>query len=89
MPSRVPNRRWLVAIVAVALVATGGGIAYATIPDAGGVVHSCYTKSSGAWRVIDTGLGQTCKANEAALDLYSKGGADLAFLAKTGKAARR
>jgi hypothetical protein len=64
-----------------------GGLAYAAIPDAGGVIHSCYTKSSGAWRVIDTALGQSCKANEAALDLYSKGGADLAFLAKTGKAA--
>jgi hypothetical protein len=86
MPSRVPRRRWLVSIVVTALVATGG-IAYATIPDAGGVVHTCYTKSSGAWRVIDTDLGQTCKSNEAALDLYSKSGADLAFLAKTGKAA--
>ena len=64
-----------------------GGFAYAAIPDAGGVIQSCYTKSSGAWRVIDTGLGQTCKSNEAAIDLYSKGGADLAFLAKTGKAA--
>ena len=70
----------------MALVATGG-LAYAAIPDAGGVIHTCYTKSSGAWRVVDTGLGQTCKSNEAALDLYSKGGADLAFLAKTGKAA--
>jgi hypothetical protein len=57
-----------------------GGLAYAAIPDAGGVIHSCYTKSSGAWRVINTGLGQTCKSNEAALDLYSKGGADALFL---------
>jgi hypothetical protein len=32
--------------------------------------------------VIDTGTGQACKTNEAALDLYSKGGADLAFLDK-------
>ena len=60
-----------------------GGLAYAAIPDAGGVIHSCYTKSSGAWRVIDTGLGQTCKSNEAALDLYSKGGADALFLDQT------
>jgi hypothetical protein len=86
MPSALFRRRGLVAILAVALVTTGG-LAYAAIPDAGGVIHTCYTKSSGAWRVIDTGLGQTCKSNEAALDLYSKGGADLAFLAKTGKAA--
>lgn len=86
MPSSPLRRRWLVAILAGALVATGG-LAYAAIPDAGGVIHTCYTKSSGAWRVIDTGLSQTCKSNEAALDLYSKDGADLAFLAKTGKAA--
>jgi hypothetical protein len=70
----------------VAVVATGG-LAYAAIPDAGGVVHSCYTKSSGAWRVIDSDAGQACKSNEAPLDLYSKGGSDLAFLAKSGKAA--
>jgi hypothetical protein len=73
-------------MLAVAVVATGG-LAYAAIPDAGGVIHSCYTKSSGAWRVIDTDAGQACKSNEAALDLYSKGAADLTFLTKNGKAA--
>ena len=86
MPSVRFRRRWIVAILVGALVTTGG-LAYAAIPDAGGVIHTCYTKSSGAWRVIDTGLGQSCKANEAALDLYSKGGADLAFLGKTATAA--
>jgi hypothetical protein len=79
MPSALFRRRWLVAILAGALVATGG-LAYAAVPDAGGVIHSCYTKSSGAWRVIDTATGQACKSNEAALDLYSKGGADALFL---------
>jgi hypothetical protein len=86
MPSTLFRGRVLVALLAVAVVATGG-LAYAAIPDAGGVIHSCYTKSSGAWRVIDTDAGQACKSNEAPLDLYSKGAADLAFLAKTGKAA--
>ena len=86
MPSSPVRRNGLMAIFAVALVATGG-LAYAAIPDPEGVVHTCYTKSSGAWRVIDTGAGQSCKSNEAPLDLYSRGGADLAFLAKTGKAA--
>jgi hypothetical protein len=80
-------RRWALAVAAATALMAAGGLAYAAIPDAGGVIHSCYTKSSGAWRVIDTGLGQACKSNEAALDLYSKEGADLAFLAKTGKAA--
>ncbi|HJR95351.1 MAG TPA: hypothetical protein VJ807_07920 [Gaiellaceae bacterium] len=82
MPSALFSRRGLVAILAVAFVVTGG-LAYAAIPDAGGVIHTCYTKSSGAWRVIDTSLGQTCKSNEAALDLYSKGGADALFLDQT------
>ena len=76
----IPVRaRWLVAAVALTAAVTGG-IAYAAIPDAGGVIHSCYTKSSGAWRVVDADAGQACKSNEAALDLYSKSGADLAFL---------
>jgi hypothetical protein len=86
MPSAQFRRRGIIAIIAVVLVATGG-LAYAAIPDAGGVINTCYTKSSGAWRVIDTDTGQTCKSNEAPLGLYSKGAADLAFLAKTGKAA--
>jgi hypothetical protein len=82
MPSSLFRRRWLVAILAGALVATGG-LAYAAVPDAGGVIHACYTKSSGGLRVIDTALGQSCKANEAAIDVYSKGGADALFLDQT------
>jgi hypothetical protein len=76
-------RRWALAAAAATVLMAASGLAYAAIPDAGGVIHSCYTKSSGAWRVIDTGLGQTCKSNEAALDLYSKGGADALFLDQT------
>ena len=74
---------WALGVAAAAALMAAGGLAYAAIPDAGGVIHSCYTKSSGAWRVIDTALGQTCKSNEAALDLYSKGGADALFLDQT------
>jgi hypothetical protein len=85
MPSRLLRPRWVAAMIAAAVVATGS-LAYAAIPDAGGVIHSCFTKSSGAWRVIDAEAGQACKANEAPLDLYSKGAADLTFLAKNGKA---
>lgn len=79
MPSALLHRRLLVAVLAVALVATGG-LAYAAIPDAGGVIHTCYTKSSGAWRVIDSDAGQSCKSNEAAVDIYGKAGADARFL---------
>lgn len=83
MGTTLRARRWWLAAAAALAVAATGGIAYATIPDAGGVVHTCFTKSSGAWRVIDTGLGQSCKANELPLDVYSKGGAEAVFLDQT------
>jgi hypothetical protein len=40
----------------------------ASIPDASGVIHGCRKTSGGALRVIDTGAGQTCMANETALN---------------------
>lgn len=85
MNPRLGHWRWPLVALAAVVVATGG-VAYASIPDAGGVIHTCYTKSSGAFRVIDTGAGQTCKPNELPLDLYSKSGADSLFLGKTEKA---
>jgi len=59
-----------VAVVAAALT---GGVALASIPDGSGVIHGCYAKASsnqppGSLRVIDTEVGQTCSANERALD---------------------
>jgi hypothetical protein len=62
----------------VALVMAAGGIAYAAIPDSGGVIHACYLKSAGAQpqgalRVIDSGKGQTCKTTETALNFNQKG----------------
>jgi hypothetical protein len=32
----------------------------AAIPDAQGVIHGCYAKTSGAVLVIDTGASQVC-----------------------------
>lgn len=40
----------------------------AAIPDSNGVIRGCYARTSGALRVIDTALGQTCKASESVLD---------------------
>ena len=59
-------RRWgrstLTGIAAgVAVLALGGGVALATIPGAGGVIHACYGKLGGAVRVVDTA---TCRATE-------------------------
>lgn len=49
-----------------------GGVAYAAIPDAGGVIHGCYLttgppQARGALRVIDTEAGQVCQTGEVAL----------------------
>jgi len=66
---RIDSRRgvrvtalWGVALVALLLVT----VASATIPDGGGVVHGCYTKSGGALRVIDDSV-TNCKSTETSL----------------------
>jgi hypothetical protein len=55
-------------VAAAAMLALAGGVAYATIPDANGVVHGCYNTVNGNLRVIDVAAGQTCKNSEAALN---------------------
>jgi hypothetical protein len=68
----------------LALGVAGGvfGIAtavQASIPDANGVIHGCYSKAAppgtqpGALRVIDTALGQACQISEGALNWNAKG----------------
>ena len=67
MHSRVrTNRRSVVAaaVLGAAAMATVGGVAYATIPDGGGVIRGCYVKNGGGLRVIDTDAGQKCKSTE-------------------------
>jgi hypothetical protein len=54
---------------AVALLALAAGVAYATIPDAQGVIHACY-KASGNLRVIGSG---SCGSGETALDWNQSG----------------
>ena len=73
-------KRKLIRPALVGLAITGamavGGIAYAAIPDAGGVVHACYKKSSpnqGTLRVIDTAKAQTCSTSETALNWSQTG----------------
>ena len=59
-----------VAFIAVlALVAVG--IAYGAIPDASGVVHGCYSKRTGALRVINSTA--TCATGELALNWNQRG----------------
>jgi hypothetical protein len=54
-------------IAAAAVAAATAGVAYATIPDSGGVIHACYMKSGGNLRVIDASV-TNCKSSETALD---------------------
>jgi hypothetical protein len=69
-----------IAAASIGLMALGGGVAYATIPDAAGLIHGCYkqgdaTKIGGApLYVTDSDSGATCKAGDAQLTFAQKGG---------------
>jgi hypothetical protein len=73
MKKRRGGRRLGLLILTVAAVATAAGIAYAAIPDGSGVIHGCYSNTSGAVRVIDTAAGQKCSSAEKALDWNQAG----------------
>ena len=69
--SITPRKRVIVFAVAAALLAAGA--AYATIPDANGVIHGCSATKDGSLRVIDPDAGQSCGTKESALDWNAKG----------------
>lgn len=54
------KRIWLAFVALAALVLGVGVVAYASIPDASGVIHGCRKNSDGQLRVIDSDAGQTC-----------------------------
>jgi hypothetical protein len=54
------------------LLAVGSGVAWAQIPDGGGLIHSCYSKSGGALRVIDASV-TNCKSTETSLNWNQMG----------------
>src|SRR5581483_7475182 len=64
--------RWAIA-GAVVGAAAAGGVAYATVPDGGGVIHACYGKITGIVRVIDPSAGGRCFGPELPLDWNQKG----------------
>jgi hypothetical protein len=81
------------------LLVVGGGVALATVPDSGGVIHGCYAKKSGDLRVIDTEMPRTCRKAERELSWSQQGppgqdgppgpegppGASAAFATPTGE----
>lgn len=66
-------RRNVVAYLAlVAALGAAGGVAYSSIPDAQGVIHSCFDDMTGALRVIDS-PSDTCRTGQTALDWNQQG----------------
>jgi hypothetical protein len=60
-------------VVAIGAGVALGGVAYATIPDSGGVIHGCYSKAIGSLRVIDPSKGQHCAAAETPIQWSQTG----------------
>jgi hypothetical protein len=67
------TRKRVAAFVGFAMLVTAGGVAYATIPDASGVIHGCYMRTTGALRVIDREKGQTCGPVQQELNWNQRG----------------
>lgn len=70
--SKVIGSKLGVAVLAAAAVAMVGSVAWATIPDAGGVIRGCYQSSTGVLRVIDVDL-DACRPAETSLDWSQAG----------------
>ena len=66
--------RKLVVLASLALIL--GGVAYAAIPDAGGVIHGCYRTANpakGALTVVDSEAGGVCPSGTAELNWNQTG----------------
>jgi hypothetical protein len=84
--SRIHDRLRIIALSAVALgLAVGVGVATGAIPDSGGVIHGCYTKSGGTLRVIDSTV-TNCKSTETSLTWNQVGPAGATGAAGTARA---
>ena len=70
----IKRNRWLLPAVGL-LVAAGGAVGLASIPDSGSVIHGCYGRLTGLLRVIDTeGLHpERCFPGEVSLTWNQKG----------------
>jgi hypothetical protein len=57
--------------VAAAVLGTGGAIAMASIPAAGGTIDACFKNNNGDLRVVDD--ARSCKNNETAIEWNQSG----------------
>ena len=74
--SQTLRRRTAFLPLATVAVLAAGGIAYATIPDAGNVFHGCVKEDNGMLRLIDTsssGPSGRCRENETAVSWNQTG----------------
>jgi hypothetical protein len=67
-----PQARVLAILLGVVLAAGASSIAWADIPDSG-VISSCFEKSGGDLRVIDSSAGREVQAERSATQLESGG----------------
>jgi len=65
--------RLVVATIAALAIVVAAGVAWATIPDGSGVIHSCFKKQGGALRLIDPGAGGNCGSSENTLSWTQTG----------------
>jgi hypothetical protein len=56
------RRRWKPVLLVATLALIGAGVSYASIPDASGVIHGCYTNRGGILSVVDPSAGQKCSS---------------------------
>jgi hypothetical protein len=79
MTFRLHRRGFSLLAASTVGLALAGGIAYATIPDSGGVIHTCFkgsdaTKSGGApLSIVDSESGATCKPGDTGLTFNQQG----------------
>ena len=67
------RKKRLVALGLVVAAVAAAGTAYATIPDAGGVIHGCYLTKDGTLRVVDPSAGGACTSKETAIAWNQQG----------------
>jgi len=73
---RLGSRKLWLGVTAALALALGTGVAFASIPDSGGVIHACYNKTSGKLRVTDATnpkLAACLPSSETSVDWNQEG----------------
>jgi hypothetical protein len=71
---RFTRRSIATALAATVVMLAAGGVAIASIPDAGtGIFHGCYSSSTGALRLINPSAREVCKKGEHAVSWNAAG----------------